>query len=216
MPEQLLLRKTAFAGLCGVTHGRVAQWIAEGKISGEALVNRGRIEMIDANLAREQLKERLDVKNRFSLSGLSTRLDDYASQERQERLPLEGGSIESQIKAEKLRHAQLQTSRLEEEDRARRGVYVEAATARAEMTRIAADLLRSFEGALPDFASAVAAKFQVPQRDALHLLRGEFRRLRERAAATHAKAASNEPKWPAPCSYVVCMTSASFSEEVLT
>ena len=194
MPEPHLLRKTAFAGLCGVTHGRVAQWIAEGKISGEALVNRGRIEMIDANLAREQLKERLDVRNRFSLAGLSTRLDDYASADRQERLPLEGGgSVESQIKAEKLRHAQLMTSRLEEEDRARRGVYVEAAAAKAEMARIAADLLRTFEGALPDFASAAAAKFQVPQRDMLHLLRQEFRRVRERAAATHAKAAAAEP-----------------------
>src|SRR5271166_5080161 len=127
MPEPQLVRKAAFAGMCGVSPQRVGQWVSEGKISGEALVNRGRVEMIDANLAREQLKERLDVRNRFSLAGLSTRLDDYASQDRQERLPLgDGGSIESQIKAEKLRHAQLLTSRLEEEDRARRGVYVEA------------------------------------------------------------------------------------------
>jgi|SRR5271166_1615782 len=188
MPEPQLVRKAAFAGMCGVSPQRVGQWVSEGKISGEALVNRGRVEMIDANLAREQLKERLDVRQRFNLSGLSTRLDDYASQE---RLPLEGGgSIESQIKAEKLRHAQLMTSRLEEQDRLRRGVYIEAKAARAEMARLAQEMLKAFEGALPDFASGISAKLHVPSRDALHVLRGEFRRACARLAAFHAAAAA--------------------------
>ena len=187
--DRLLVRKSAFAGMCGVTPGRVSQWIAEGKIHGSALVSRGRVEMVDADLAREQLRDSLDVDKRFGLNGLSTNLRGPSDQ-----ATLSDSTVEEQIRAEKLRHAQLLTSRLEEEDRARRGVYVEAEKVRGEIALAATDLLRAFEGSLPDFASAVAAKFHVPQRDALHLLRGEFRRLRDRVSASHAKAAAALPR----------------------
>ena len=121
------------------------------------------------------------MNQRFGLKGLSTRLDDSQPK------GLPGlDDVESKIKAEKLRHAQLMTSRLEEQDRLRRGVYIEAMAARAEMARLAAEMLKAFEGALPDFASGIAAKLHVPSRDALHVLRGEFRRACARLAAFHA------------------------------
>ncbi len=109
--------------------------------------------------------------------------------------PLEvSDSVEAQIKAEKLRQAQLMTSRLEEEDRLRRGVYVEAKTVRNEMVRLAADLLGSFEGSLTDLSAALAAQFHLPGRDVLHVLRREFRRIRERLSAAHAASAAAEPR----------------------
>ncbi len=173
--EPALVKKSAFAELCGVSRARVSEWIAEGKISGEALVGAGQRAKIDVDLATAQLRERLDVDKRFGLNGLSTRLDGHSATAHE--------GIEARIKAEKLRHAQLLTSRLEEEDRLRRGVYMETSAARAEMGRVAADLLTSFEGALPDFASALAARFEISARDAVHCLRVEFRRIRERLAA---------------------------------
>ena len=130
--------------MCGVTPGRVSQWIAEGKIHGSALVSRGRVEMVDADLAREQLRDSLDVDKRFGLSGLSTNLRGPSDQ-----ATLSDSTVEEQIRAEKLRHAQLMTSRLEEEDRARRGVYVATEKVRGEIALAATDLLRAFEGALP-------------------------------------------------------------------
>ena len=179
-----------------MTPGRVSQWLAEGKISGAAIVGRGQSTRINVNVATAQLRERLDVNGRFGLAGLSTNLDSPADPSprpgQQLALPL-GESVEAQIKAEKLRQAQLMTSRLEEEDRLRRGLYVDAKAARGEMVRLVADLLASFEGSLTDLSSALAGQFHVPPRDVLHVLRKEFRRIRERIAAVHAAKAGSEP-----------------------
>ena len=188
-PRQLV-KKSEFAALRGVSAARVSQWLSEGKIDESALVGHGQRALIDADLATAQLRERLDVNGRFGPKGLSTNLDLASDQL---RLPL-GDSVEAQIKAEKLRHAQLMTSRLEEEDRQRRGLYIEAKAARNEMARLAADLLGSFEGSLTDLSAALAAQFRVPARDVLHVLRKEFRRIRERLAAAHAAKAAAEPR----------------------
>ena len=199
MEEPQIVRKGEFAELLGVTAGRISQLIAEKKLRPPALVGEGRAARIVVPLARQQLKEALDPSQRFGLNGITTRLDAppprvEAPIAPQVDLPPADDTVETKIKAEKLRQAQLMTSRLEEEDRARRGVYVEAASARAEITRVASDMLKVFEGALPDFASELAAKHQIPQRDALHLLRQAFRRVRERASQAAGAAAAQQPK----------------------
>src|SRR5271165_232817 len=120
MPESALIKKSAFAELRGVTPGRVTQWITKGKISGPAIVGEGPSAKIDVAIATAQLRERLDVNGRFGLKGLKTNLDRVADvpprPDRDEALPRPaqlslplGDSVESQIKAEKLRHAQLMT-----------------------------------------------------------------------------------------------------------
>jgi hypothetical protein len=54
-------------------------------------------------------------------------------------------------------------------------------------------MIKIFEGSFPEFASALAAKFQIPQGEALLLLRDEFRRIREQLAAVHAALAAKTP-----------------------
>jgi hypothetical protein len=98
-------------------------------------------------------------------------------------------SVEEKLKLQRLQQAELQTRRLIEQERVRQGLYVETQQARAETQRALGDLLKMFEGALPDFAGALAAEFNLPNRDVLHVLRGEFRRLRERAAVRAAEEA---------------------------
>ena len=49
------------------------------------------------------------------------------------------------------------------------------------MAKIAGGALRVMEGGLADLATAISAKFEIPQRDVLHLLRQEFRKVRGRA-----------------------------------
>ncbi len=91
-------------------------------------------------------------------------------------------TVEDQLKRAKLEE-QLRRNRIQAADEAlRQGMLVSADDAREQMTRIAGMMLQIFEGALPDFAAAMAAQFNVPQRDVLHLLRAEFKKVRKTAA----------------------------------
>ena len=65
--------------MCNVSKGRVTQWITAGQISGAAIVGEGRSAMIDSELARAQLKERLAINERLGENGLNTKLDDSVS-----------------------------------------------------------------------------------------------------------------------------------------
>jgi putative DNA primase/helicase len=153
------------------------------------------------------LKQRLDPNQRFGLNGIATRLDQPVDVP--PALPIDDprppasvpsapvdpvDPVEERIKREKLRQAELVTAKLEREDRAAHGAYVRTEAAREEMTRIAATLLTIFEGALPDLSGALAAQFSISGRDALHLLRQQFRKIRERAAAAHREAAVAMPE----------------------
>ena len=76
------------------------------------------------------------------------------------------------------------------EELTRHGKWLLASDVEGEMNRLAAEIVVIFEGCLPDFASAVAAKFQVSQREVLHLLRAEFEKGREQievAAGTESE-----------------------------
>lgn len=199
-PSPQIVGKSAFAAQRNVSPGRVTQWISEGKIGPEALSGEGRSAKIIVAVANEHLRQRLDPSQRFGINGLTTRLDDgspVAPSATPVALPAPPpivDTFESQLKAEKLRQAQLSTRRSEEQDRLLRGVYILARDVADQNKRIAAKLVESFEGALADFASALAAKHEIPARDVLHLLRAEFRKVRGRMAADFAAAAAAEPE----------------------
>jgi len=198
-----LLPKGRFAERIGVSPGRISQMIAEGKIGPEAIEGEGPRAKIRVDVALAHLKQRLDPNQRFGLNGITTRLDPAAEAPAASPEPKQSAAsipdlpvdpVEERIKREKLRQAELVTARLEREDRAAHGAYVRTETSREEMTRIAATLLTIFEGALPDLSGALAAQFGISGRDALHLLRQEFRKVRERAAAAHREAAIAMPE----------------------
>jgi hypothetical protein len=198
-----LLSKGQFAAHIGVSPGRISQMIAEGKIGPEAIDGTGLRAKIKVDIALQHLKQRLDPNQRFGLNGITTRLDHPAEAEpvvtAEEPRPPPASSplpdlppvdpVEDRIKREKLRQAELVTARLEREDRAAHGAYMRTEAAREEMTRIAGALMTIFEGSLQDMSGALAAQFSISGRDALHLLRKEFRKVRERAAAAHREAA---------------------------
>ncbi len=211
-PSAQVVGKSEFAALRGVSPGRVSQWLAEGKIKPNALVGEGRGAKINVEIATRHLQESLDPNQRFGLNGISTRLDlNEPSPASAPAKPAPKAdtappappppsvepaaqSVEDQIKREKLRQAQLATARAEEQDRLSRGVYILAAEARDETTRTAARMINSFDGAIPDMAAAIAAKWQLPSRDVTHLLRAEFRKMRARLASEFAELAAAEPE----------------------
>lgn len=188
--------KSDFARRCNVTPGRVSQWISEGKLTGAALVGEGRSARIDVTEAMRQLGDRLDLTQRLGLNGITTRIDAPAVSPLAATpipQPDRPTSVEDQIKAERLKQEQIRTRRLEEEERANLGFFTPADEARRAAGQIAGTMISSFEASLPRFAQAVAAKFKVASRDVLHLLRDEFRTVREKTAAEMAQAADTEP-----------------------
>lgn len=186
-----IVTKGEFARLINVSPGRVSQLITEGKLAGPALVGEGRSARISVAHARAQLRDKLDISQRLG-NGLNTRLDGPpAAYQAGAPLPPDGAtSLEEQIKQEKLAAMRRQARRDEEEDRANAGRYTRTEDVETGTRRLVGALLDSMEGGLTTMAQAIAGKFELPQRDVLHLMRQEFRGVREdlarrtRAAAT--------------------------------
>ena len=98
--------------------------------------------------------------------------------------------IDARIKAEKLKQNEILTRKQELEEKTRYGAYVLSSDVTGELNRLTAEMVRIFEGCLPDLASAIAAKFQISQREVLHLLRAEFEQAREQLVAAGETAAA--------------------------
>lgn len=195
---QHVVAKGEFARLANVTPGRVSQWIAEGKIFGEALVGEGRAARIRVGIAQAQLRQKLDIGQRLG-NGLGTRLDleppaPAAAQVTPSPPTPPVDSLEERIKRAKAEQLE-RANRLEAEDEAKKaGRYLDRDEARRQMTRIADQMLRLFEGALPELATAIGAKFELPQRDVLHVLKTQFRGIRERGSDSFRRSAETMPK----------------------
>jgi hypothetical protein len=201
VPE--IVSKSEFAAMTNVTPGRVSQWIKEGKIRGEALVGQGRAQRIRSVLACAQLKRSIDSGQRVG-NGLGTRLDPaqapappadaqvlpFVQSENVE--PID--TIEEQIKREKLEELQRRNRRSAVDDAERLRRLVVAETVSQEMGRLASRLVGIGESSLADFAAAISAKYNIPQRDLLHLLRGEQRRVRSVVVDAVRRAGANIPE----------------------
>ncbi len=217
---ELVVSKSQFAALIRVSPGRVSQMIAEGKIGPEALEGEGRSARIRVEIARAQLRERTDLGQRLG-NGLETRLDGAlppvadaplavpapqdaprlaeagAAQPQLSptRAPAPGPSdpVADRLRQIKLEEAERRNRQALEEDLAARGTFVRASQSRAALIGVAQTMLNVFEGAIPDLAQALAAQFEIPQRDLAHMLRQEFRAIRGRAAAAARQRAEELP-----------------------
>lgn len=108
--------------------------------------------------------------------------------------PAAGDTVEDQLKRAKLEE-QLRRNRVQASEEARRQEkLMSTEDARDQMTRVAGMMLQIFEGALTDFAAVLAAQFDIPQRDALHLLKSEFRNVRKTATMKQRALAAETPK----------------------
>lgn len=184
-----LVAKTRFAELANVSAPRVSQWIADGKISGEALVGEGRHARIRVSVACQQLKRNLDISQRFG-NGITTKLDhppadhEIAGAVSPAVLPNSPAlePIEEQLKREKLEQLQRANRRSAREEAEKNGRLTDADLARQQMGRVAAQVVTIYDGATTEIANAIASTFNLPPRDVVHLLRTEFRKVRGSAA----------------------------------
>lgn len=176
--------KGDFAKLIGVSAGRISQMIAEGKISGDALEGEGRNARIVIDKARAQIRQRTDIGQSLG-NGIATRVSDTPSRV----TPSPTGpstpatpTIDDELRRERLTQIRFQNRRAAAEERESQGMYTRTDQVRNEMTKLAGQMLATFDGAMVDLANAVSAKFNLPQRDVLHLLRQEGRTIKTKAA----------------------------------
>jgi hypothetical protein len=149
-------------------------------------------------VATRQLRDSLDV-GQLTGNGVGTRLDlpllaqasPPATREPAPSPP--GDPIADAIKQERLDQLRRANRREAEEEAARSGKYTDAAEAARQMGVIATKMMAVMEGSLAELATAVSARFEIPQRDVLHLLRSEFRKVRAAASKTFRDKAAELP-----------------------
>lgn len=192
-----VVSKSRFAEIIGVSPGRVSQYISEGKISRTALVGEGQRAKIDVEAAKTDLRRTLDISQRLG-NGISTRIDaDAATWPASEAMapsappPEPPRGIDQELKLEKLQQIRRANRNAAIADAQSRGELITTIDAKAEMTKVAMAMMQEFEGEITDFATAIAARFSLPQRDVIHLLRQRHREYRaSRSTAIEQSAAA--------------------------
>jgi hypothetical protein len=212
--EPEIVSKSQFARLSNVAPGRVSQWLTEKKIHGNAIVGEGRDAQIHVARARAQLNLSLDISQRMG-NGLSTRLEGPApappaapqlatdAATTAQVLPFQRppatepprDPIEEQIKRERLETARRTNRKMAEEEAARSGRYVLAEHAAREVGKSVTLVFSSVDGWIAEAASKISAKFSLPQRDVLHLMRSEFSTFRAKFSTTLRQQAESLPEF---------------------
>jgi hypothetical protein len=173
-----IVTKSVFAGLAGVSKPRVSQWIADGKISGDAIVGHGHRARIRVAVAQAQLGLRLNVLQRISHSATPAR---------------DQTTVDGQIKSERLAQLQHANIRASEDAALRAGIYVKADDVRQQFGAVASRLMASFESAFMPMANTiVAAKAQTPN-DVLRAMRSAWFEARAHAAKAQGEEALAMP-----------------------
>ena len=185
---QTLVSKAEFSRLAGVSKARVSQFIRDGWLSDAALVMDGRAQRIDLAEAHRQLGDRVAFDQRLVVPAARARRGVSNA------TPGDGrGATLDDLAREKLTAARLANARARAEAAANAGRFVEADQARAELGRVAARLVSTIEGSLPELAEPIAALGSTSERDALHALRGAWRSIRTRLAGVENAAATAMP-----------------------
>lgn len=186
--------KAQFAAMIGVTPGRVSQYISAGKLGANELEGEGRAAKVRVAPALAALKIRLDA-SQMTGNGLSTNLNPQpAITASPAAEPVASDSLDLQYKQAKLDQQLAINRRQAEEEKARAGVYILAEDARAETARLASKLMQGFEGGLADIATALAARYELPQRDVVHMVRAQFREVRAKIAERLAQEGKAMPR----------------------
>lgn len=218
------LSQAEFAREMGVSRAAVSQWKTKDILRDDAFTKPGKKGKVIFHIAVEQVRVNRDLGQSLGNGiGTRTAAPDGATPApapaaedppAQLELPSEGhsgaapepaadapavvqpkgNSVQDLLIAARLEE-QLRKNRIgASEEALRQGMLMSADDAREQMTRVAGMMMQIFEGALTDFAAALASQFDVPQRDALHLLKNEFRNVRKTATMKQRALAEQAPK----------------------
>lgn len=171
------MAKGDFARLVGVTPGRVSQYIAEGKIFGEAIEGEGRLARIRPEIAQAQLYKSLEPSQRLGGNGAAIRSQaEPASSLRSAAEP-----VHDELAAERLKQQRMKTAQLERAEALEAGRYMLAEDARREMGRAVSEAFKIMDQGMREMSTALAAEFGVNQREAHQVMVKAFRDVRAQA-----------------------------------
>jgi len=191
--ERRLLRKGDFANLRKVTPGRVSQWIKAGQISGAALVIDGGKELIDVNIACEQLGLTLDPVQLSAQMRPLAPTAGAAPSPAPDQPPLLNDSQQRHQRV-KVEQAEIALRQAQREEEAQRGTYIRTEDARREFAKTLTDLMASIEELMPVLGDALATDLKIDGKAATVTLRRELRAWRSRQSAVIKQAVESEPR----------------------
>jgi len=222
-PAQEHQSQADFARHMGVTRAAVSQWKKKDILRADAFTQPEKKGKVVVAVALEQVRRNRDIGQALG-NGIGTRTstdapsadeqpENVSAEEVQPDLPgadvapvqieptaaapakPKVDTVEDLLKRAKLEQ-QLRTNRIQASEEAlRQGMLIAAEDAREQMTRVASMMLQIFEGSLPELSKSIAAQFDISQRDVLHLLRAEFKKMRATASVKErARTAAVEPE----------------------
>lgn len=198
-PKVETMAKGDFARFIGVSPGRVSQYIAEGKIFGNALESEGRQARIRPDVARTQLVKTLEPSQRLGANGSVLR-----SVAEPATLPLEAPARESvpgraaepvhdELAAERLKQQRIKTAEAERKEALAAGRYMLTEEAQREMGRAVGEAFKIMDAGIREMSNALASEFGIQQRDAHQVMVKAFRDVRAKAAQGFRTGADAEP-----------------------
>ena len=197
--DEKIVSKSEFARLINANPSRITEYIDKGKIGPDAIVGEGRTARIRVELAKAHLRVRLDSAQRLG-NGLGTNLaperpaatEEPTSPQASRAAPTANDgpdaedvlddALDAEIKREKLVQLQRANRKGAEDEAAAQGRYTETLAARRQMSVVAVQTMRVFEGAVPELATTFASRFGLEEREVLQFLSEFFRTLRVQAA----------------------------------
>jgi hypothetical protein len=198
--QQTLVSKSEFAAIANISPGRVTQLISEGKIGPDAINGDGRSAKLILERAMAQFRDRRDVGQALG-NGIHARTQlpvqaepapEAVASSKPAPIVLPVDPTAERIQRERLEQERIKTERMKREEAVAEGRYMPSQAAREEMGRVASSVIRIVEGGLADMATAISARFALPQRDVMHELQKAFREVRSRASAEHRAKAEAE------------------------
>ncbi|APO74257.1 hypothetical protein AM571_CH01422 [Rhizobium etli 8C-3] len=191
------MSKGDFARHIGVTPGRISQYIAEGKICGDALDGEGRLAKIVPDVAKAQLRKTLEPGQRFGANG-SASISAASVPSGDEASPPPAGIFidptQDELAQLRLRRERVKTEQAEREDQLEIGRYMLSIDARREMGKAVAEAFKVMELGLSEMAKELAEQFGIPQHDSHHALQKAFRNVRAKAAETFRQKQQETPE----------------------
>lgn len=216
-PERREISQAQFAKEMGVSRAAVTHWKKDDILREDAFTKPGKTGKLIFQIAVEQVRQNRDIGQSLG-NGIKTNVGltplpaasaastgDKGIGDAQPEIgdgavpnmdatPEKSPSIQDQLAAAKLEEQKRRNRRQASDEALRKGLLMSSDDVREQMASVATIMLQIFEGSLADFASALAEKFSIPQRDALHLLRSEFVKVRKSAAKKEAARADRAEK----------------------
>jgi len=199
--------KGDFAVMLGVSPGRVSQYIAEGKIFGDALEGEGRRAKINPAIAQAQLQKTLEPGQRFGANGTALRTPQVVTHPApslfSERPATATSTPAPQTDAPtpqvdelaqlRIRRERIKTEQAEREELLETGKYMLKDDALREMAKAIGTAFSVMDQGLQQISEALSEQFSIPQRDVHHALVKAFRKVRADRAEEFKNIANELP-----------------------